>query len=278
MNYLHELLQLNKHALQCAHDQAHIDFVKPFIIEKIEGKFTINQILKKVNASFDTKICLFVKHYYGNDLEFCTISGGALEIDYRISYNHAANEFWLSHYYAKRCFEDDRKKDNSFVFIIAQDKAHLTTPTTKTIDYSKRYTKKEVDRAFSWRNVPEIDKSGYIVTYKQQELKRRARALRNERNKAAFLAVDYTANITELEKLIATRKQELVEMLLNVNSYEDSRTFEKAIDGYSSGFTWILYDFELYKNRLLSKWYSSPAAADNAYTKLKTILTGGIEK
>ena len=110
-----------------------------------------------------------------------------------------------------------------------------------------------------------VDRSGYYVRERRAELKRRAAALRVQREKAAFVNNDYTKELETLEVLKAEALKMLFVKAASVNNHDELLDFARGIDNYSNGLTWTVRAHELFAESITEKKYSSPAAARRAF-------------
>lgn len=317
MDILKELLSKNNHALQTLHESLGFDFCKPFIVDKISGKFTVNQIIKRVNVSLpdpNKVIALYVNEDCGGWLNLVTIDHyGNITIDNKTPYYYTTKgSYNIITFWAKKRFEDIRKHEKVSVYIISQSKEYITTPIEKTIDYKtgrfdyvdngftchggksyinrvtvknrdtngEKSTRVLIGQVFYTGMISHyktdisqiIDKSGYFVDYKRDDLKRRAAALKADRQKAAFIASDHTDKITELETMILGRKKEIEKLFNAAVTSEDIKAVVEALNDYRHGLKWVLYSFELFKQRIVNKEYSNINNAVKAYQDIKIML------
>ena len=177
------------------------------------------------------------------------------------------------------------KPDLSERFNVGKVTTHLTSAGARYVGKvellrrdgrGERYTY-ETNGGYIWgkRYEPEIgdlfDKSGYYVRERRDELKRKAAALRAEREKAAFIATDNAAKVEELRGMIEARKMEIVSQLANAHTSADLKAVESAV-AYFRGLGGIMCDFERYERNSAEKRYNSIADADRAYNAIKSAL------
>lgn len=234
--------------------------------------------------------------------------GSSFEIDYKTPYHHKGQG--LDTFYTKGSFEEVRKSDSAETVIFAQLDKHIKKPCQRafSLDTSERYklldfdycychpreeNKKYINRlhlqeigtngrkidykatyAESIDHV--IDKSGYFVQLRRADLKRRANALRAEREKAKFAASDNTAKIEELQKLIDGRKQEIITALESANTSSEFEAVAGALGPYK-GFAGIVRAFERLKEKDANKSYTSIEAFEREYQRIRDALTTGAE-
>lgn len=248
------------------------------------------------------------------DFQLVTIKrGGGFEIDYKTPYHHKGRG--LDTFYTKGSFEEVRKLDNAETVIFAQHTEHIKKPVKMPVDLSGRFkllqfdfctfpaTKKRyvnrlrlqrtdasgqkfdheiIGRVF-YSGAPYaesvdqvIDKSGYLLQAGRDELKRRAAALRAEREKAAFVASDNADKVKELEKRITARKAETVKALEAATTAAELEAVEKSLARWR-GFAGIVADFERFREKVEKKSFASVAACLTAYNDILKRLKGGRE-
>ncbi len=266
-----ELLKECPKALETTHNLYGIDFKKPFKIVRIDGAFTINKAITAIDTN-DFVILTLPNRMFIKNWCFCTIESGKLNIDYSIS--SAGN---IDNFYKKGQFDEYRKIART-TYLIAQDLCYRTvlniqfncnhTPmnhkNVSAIDFSDRV--KKVDRWYGMQNgykyfignkrCLELDKSGYRVDEKRDELNAKARRLKAEREKAKADNLNIDSEITtiktEIENLRLTFSEMLSGITLNYGGFEN-------IEILARYFKWVVFDFELLNNRYAKKEFSTPA-------------------
>lgn len=305
--YFNELLTENKKIFSGLHAAFGYDFELPFHIIKIEGKYTINQILKAAGQAgwtYTIKNALFAiftkdcNCTWNKDLSFCT-----LESEKTIDINHRYIDGIdrISH---KGTFNDIRKKDAAITYVIIQNKKMLSVPNNKPeIDINNRYNatsviysgntryyyrknihnidlsdgNKEYKYQFQYNgyinNISDvIDKSGYIVIAKKEDLKMRSAALRLDRQKAVVDAIDYSKEITELEEIITKKRTLLAAELANAITYEALEGIQKQLTWYNDGFAAAVRKFESFKASVNGKKYRNANEVNIDYANIKELL------
>lgn len=229
----------------------------------------------------------------------------------RASFNYQLIPF--DYFYCKGSFEEVRKDAGAETYVFFQKREYMKKPEKKPVDYSQRFhlaqvryswdsnmTKKYVSSLELYETTtdgkrkveygersryyaalsdrPEdagewIDKSGYLLRDRREDLKRRAAALRAERAKAAFMAADNSAKVEELRGMIEARKNELVQQLQQATTAEAVREVEKAL-GTWRGLGGIMSDFERFERNSAAKKYASIEEADRVYNGIKNALRG----
>lgn len=284
-----------------------INFNNPLFVEKINGKFTANQIEKEINAaglnSFDASVFLIVKpatkYAWLNGLHLVLLKNNKMVYDLRDYYRNAIQESYkylkLDTYCRKADIEEARKNAEC-VYIIAQKKEH-TTPAkpTKKADEKTRYTvdyesnnatvlktqEGEKVKYYAPHRYNEIktiadiiDKSGYNADIKREALKDKAHKLRAEREKAAYMETDNAETIKELETILKDAKAILTKEIENAGNYEEMRKAEKKADCIK----WALYYFDKLRIREKNREYKSikdfTEAVEDIKEELKKVTEG----
>ena len=217
----------------------------------------------------------------------------------------------FDNYYRKADFNEDRKSRTAEAVIISQHAEHLHKPAEKTLDPAERYkvvnfnlcryadrnetyisritlqrtndhgtraeignTSRVIYRGY-WEPATvedAIDKSGYLVYDRRREWKRRARALRAERERAAANAVDYSAQLAELYRLYNNRRESIAAELLNAHTPNQLKCVSSMIDDYKTGLYWAAYDLEAFRDAADNKKFTSPEKARAAYERIRAKL------
>ena len=214
-------------------------------------------------------------------------------------------------YYRKSDFNEDRKRNTAEIIIISQAAEHLHKPAEKTLAPGERYkvdniingynptgnkhyvsrvtlkrtndhgTRAEIGNTgriiYRGQWEPEtigdvIDKSGYLVYDRRREWKRRARALRAEREKAAANAADYSKELAELDRLFRARRDSISAALAAATDSTDIKRIITALDDYKTGLKWAAYDLEMFQNAAENKKFTSPDRARAAYESIRAKL------
>lgn len=256
-------------------------------------------------AHTEPQIALLVKNpcEYRPKYHLLTVNKfGEIKIEYKIKWDFF---YTFDRFHRKSDFEKMRKKADTETFIVVQSAADLVTPKPETLDRDKRYIyipsarEKSVDgygniyinrinlrhtgekgTIFEYKTEPGyyvdrgsrtnditdiIDKSGYLLQHRRQELKRRAAALRAERQKAAYMETDNTAKITELVERIQAAKFRIVEKLADATSSEQINEIGRTL---YLPFTRIVSNFERYSKNTAEKAYSSIEKSESAYNEI----------
>ena len=296
-----------KYALMGLHNAFGFDFNKPFKAAYFESNFTIASARKVLDIPFDDFIIIIrnpANYCRGDRFSvvkaigdgFDLISGR--ELGYFRNYKQS-----LDDYFRKSDFNEDRKSKAARVYLFYQAPEYRRRAKARAIDYFGRYIVKDTIKGhyngieyasqvelmplddnghrFTWHPCGErtictsdmktlencIDKSGYILTARRQDYKRRAAELRRERQRAAYLKTDDTAKVNELGNMIAaTKAAVIVELEKAATPGEFDKVGEK-INGWH-GLKWIVYNFENYKAKTAAREYASIKDAITAYNRI----------
>lgn len=285
-----------KNTFKYLHENFGFDFEKPFILEEGENNFTINKVWSIIpHCNYDYTVAVVVSGY--TPYYYCV---QILSNDFSIELPNKNVLKWKTRpetYYRKSDFNRDRKKALEY-FIIAQKKEYcLPIVETRYGNYTflenVRYTNVVKNGSygitFSEPNQGEktyfsvgnyiygksddiknnpvnwFDKSGYLTYYKREELKRKAKKIREERQKAKYLETDNTSYIEKVRYEFNKLKTYSIGLLAATNNYETlkniSRCFEWKV-------TWILFEIELFEQRTNNKEYASIENSMTAYNNI----------
>lgn len=218
-------------------------------------------------------------------------------------------KFDIDYFFSIGDFEETRKNRTDTVYIIAQKTEYRTRPARHPgIDPTMRYsvapygiTKATDGRGTNWISklelIPQtgngekftyepyrtfypndkrsdaitdyIDKSGYLIHPHRFDLKTRARKLKAEREKQAYLQTDYTARKNAIYNAIYTIQSKIADTALRANTAENAHKLYKI----TWEFDWLMRDVE----RMSKTDYASNADAQRAFAgieeKIKELLT-----
>ena len=266
------LNKINPKAFRALRQEVGFDFEKPFALLYIDGNFTVRKLEKLIDASgMDSRkdaVALLIrdKRAWNKSLHLVRLVNGKIDIDIT---RKLWSNFDVDYFITKGDFEDKRKSCTSETFVIVQNRAYMDTPQDKAIDLNGRFKTAPSRRVWMGCNIGKgytLDKSGYIVDIRKENLKRRADDLRKERAKNAYLLTDNTAKVEELRKKIAVRKAEIVNDLI-------SATDAKSIKNVASKLDWgglysIMNLFEDYERLTNTRGYSSIESSERAYNTI----------
>ena len=292
-----ELLNRNRNIFKALHELCDYDFESDFDIVKIDGKFTLNSIKKHLclqDISEKNIVAVLTNIKYRENYNYIvkvTESGFFIDFSRRVYYRNC------DHFWGKGQFEDVRKEENKTTYIIIQSNELKRKASAKNPDFSQRF---EFVRSMGWSdgrgrhgisqfdikdkqhnnkqiNIRTreasastninyyIDKSGYLIEDKKQELKRRAQALRAERKKTAVNSVDFENEIDEINKKIEEAKNELSKLILSACDYNE---FCK-VDKISTKMRWLFLSVDIFRDAAHNKKFTSIEHANN---RLSTIF------
>lgn len=257
---------INSGALRALHEQIGFDFEKPFACIALDGNFTMKKIQKEIAAagytSSDTVALLtHTPHQlHRRGLYLVRVDGEKIDIDFRCIKHNVCN------FYTKGDFESVRKNPNAETFIIVQHPEYINKiDAEKPVDKSARYTK--APSAGRYNGYYTLDKSGYILNGRFEELKRRANALRRDRAKAAYLLTDNSAKVENLRGLIAAKKEQIISELVAAETHEQISAVGKKLDWWR-GLGGIVENFERYEAKSANHDYSSIEESERAYNDI----------
>ena len=306
---LKSLLKENKRILQGLHACIGLDFKKPYYIFDIEGKYTINQVIKAAaGPGYTPKKDIFViltksKTAYCTNYRVAVLdSCGNMEKDINSTgYNN--NKFVsLDTFYTKSDFEMVRK-NATHTIIICQNRDFLSIPARKNIDSMQRLKLIKAQISTPYKSNEKciyslnmqttdnnglnyqldtyryntmdinslIDKSGYLLIYRRETLNRRAAIIRAEKVKNAYIAIDNTDKIKALKNAILDKKNVVINMLMEATTAADLANVNKKLD-YFHGIEGIFRSFERLENSDKNKEYKSIDNFMNEYNYIYTRL------
>ena len=231
------------------------------------------------------------------------IKSDNINIDYRLY--STQSKVWEV-FFAKGDFHDVRKKCKK-VYIIAQKKEHMNEIKKETEhdltgrfiannNRVSRFVKSCGDKesyissvglidpehngkmfdykpSYSYNNPYRelseiIDKSGYIVNNKRDNLKRRAEQLRKDRKAAAFRETDNTAVIKGLSEQLTALKKSICEQLALATTAQQIKVIEKSLSWYK-GLGDCFETLEYIKQHDADKTFSSIGSFNDSVNGLK---------
>lgn len=271
-NNIKALNKINPKAFRALHNEIGFDFEKPFTLFRIDGNFTIRKLENLIDeAGMDSRkdvvaILIRDEKAWNSALHLVRLVDGKIDIDVT---RKLWSNFDVDYFVTKGNFENMRKSRTSETFVIVQSRAFVKAHEEKPIDLNGRFKTAPSCRVWYGRNCSDrhtLDKSGYIVDIRKENLKRRADDLRKERAKNAYLLTDNTAKVEELRKKIAVRKAEIVNDLI-------SATDAKSIKNVASKLDWgglysVMSLFEDYERLTNTRGYSSIESSERAYNTI----------
>lgn len=278
---LRELNNKGKHILRDLHNVFDFDFEECIYTERITGAFTVNQVVKKVNAEYNDaikcNIIVLLKDKYNNEYNVVTLPAyGDFDIEFRSRFAYYYGECNLDRYIRKGDFNAARKDSNAQGYIIAQLKRESEAKHENKIDYNARYIpmksysgRYKFARAGYNGVIAElcikpscdeseiIDKSGYIVINKRDNLKTAAKKLANERKKVAYIGTSHDKEIEAIKKQIENRKAAIMIGFAQAQNYSDTCDAVASVSSVWRGFLRALKLFETLVQMEAEKGYNS---------------------
>lgn len=292
-----ELLKINRGTLRAVHNMTGIDWNKPHQILKLYPPFTRHTIRKAAAEAGYAAALALVLLYDKNPRFYCdknrlTVfyidAGESLENPNTM--HHCGNPGnALDDAYSKGQFDEIRKRPSSAAFVILQnDEDHAEKkPADRTPDPWTRYTARRrscgyanhilfdlypvksnapaavADYGFykDWKN-PEspLDAGGYYKADKIRNRKRRAAALKAEREKAAYMEQDTAADV-ETVTAAADALRSHVARLLTSDDMSHAAEAASAVNIYGFYFWEALADSARFAAWSADHKYKSASAA-----------------
>ena len=286
------LTAAGKNTLRYIHDNYGLDFEQPFILEKLNEKFTVNKIWSFIpHYLYDFTVVAVVHDERLPQYNIAKILSNGIDIELpnKNKYDHKTRP---EHYYLKGDFDKDRKKGNDY-FIIAQQKNYIRPVKEKenpVFDENHRYIITKTNHSYLYFKDPEkqgkeeyyssgrfvydrrsnnfenwFDKSGYLVIRQQERLQQEAKKLRTEREKAKYLETDNTSYIEKVRYEFNKLKTYSIGLLAAASNYETLKNISHCFDWKIA---WILFDIELFEQRTNNKEYASIEKSMTAYNNI----------
>ena len=246
-----------KYAFMQLHNAFGFDFEKPFEMVYHEGNFTIASARKLVGVEYDDFIIIIrnpANYCHGDRYMVVKATAGGFDLVEGRTLGYFNNyKQSLDDYFRKSDFNEDRKSAIAQAYFLYQAKEY------------RRPVKPTPRPSYYYRNNDIVfDKCGNNITERRNELKRRAAALRRERQRAAYLKTDDAAKVQELEKKFAATKAAIISELEKATTPDDFDRVGKKCEGWH-GLRWIARSLETYKKRTAARDYTSIGEANAAY-------------
>lgn len=275
-NLFYEFLKdTNNNGASVAHNLCGFDFNQNYKIARLEKSFTLKKAADAVKAN-DFIIFLKPANHYNNNVYFVEVNAGVVNLDFSIGANP------ISSLYRKGDFESYRK-NCEYAYIIAQDESKRRRPDQWRncngspiyqkrpfkVDYNERVKSFDGSTVYQagcsyyvGRNRDYIfDKSGYLLTYKRDALRRNAEKIRRERQKAQADAVNIDAELIYIKNALNDAKGVLLNTINNCNcDYESFNGINKKVDTLR----WLCFDYNLLEKRYKNKEFSSAEKVNDA--------------
>lgn len=285
---IREMIKEDKNIFKALNQCYGFNFELPFSVAKIKGSFTIGKILEEIEKKHntaDSKVVILVKSdktWRRDKLMGVEIVGSGSN-DFCITHHKRWYDFKtkLDDYSRKSDFNDERKIATA-CYIVAQKQTLLSGAyKEKTFDLLERFDDREQKRYKASRNSyryyygrkedPVFDKSGYYLNDKRDNLKRRAEALRSEREKAGFLATDNRVIIENLRTRLMEFKKVLAVNLINATTSKEVSKIAESLKWYN-GLEGAFKDFERLEEGENKKTFSSVGSFNRALADINKTL------
>ena len=288
---LENLLSYDRKALTLCHRKHGMNFCKPYEIIEGHGNFTHNSIMKilKQYAESNCEAVMFLENknkyradyqklFYVEiaDCDFESVDTMKGIFDYRF-----IDDFWR-----KSDFEKARKNSEAHWFIVIQKHEYLNKRKPYIADlnvdrvhykgYGNSYTlmfdkRKEITyHAVYYGKRPSeadiVDKSGYIRWENVIEYKRKARAVKAERDKAKANAFDSAKETNEIGVAITNIRKRISEAVLSGKSAMDIGDIMRKLG-------WLEGDYRKHCNKIRDKEFQSVEAIENSLKYMNNDIT-----
>lgn len=294
------IYNMNPAIFRGLHIKMGFDFEKPITIKPIKAPFTVNKAWKAVepaNPYTNTAVIIMrdsQPNHYNHTPRVIPITADGIRDDFHdMSYSQYDRDHHYNNVFDYICrkgdFNDLRKLDTCEAFIIVQHDNFIQKPATRETDWTQRQPHMKPGT----HNIPcrfyyaghkptmTIDKSNYRVDIRREDLKRRAAKLRSEREKAAAdLATRNTAadRMSAITEHFNAAKRRIIDAISAATPTDTAHidSINNAIDKYSTGIKWIVFDIERFNENAIGNKYSSPekynAAFNGIISRLDAIM------
>lgn len=300
-NLINELLERDNTILKSLHDAYDFDFNAEYKVAKINGRFTHKSILKTLGikdcSNLNIVLVLTGLKYQENNNYIAKMN----ETNFSLSYPRKIFYGRVSWFWGVGQFEEARKSEEKTTYIIYQSKELMKISSYKKPDYTQRFEYirhigwgdgrgrhgisqidlkdlqhngrqiniKTIEAAASTNINYYIDKSGYLIEEKKQELKRKAKQLKKEREKNLVDLINYDNEIEEIKKEIFLINRNVALKMGESFSFEDLARIDRII----TKIKWFYIDFERFQEANNKKQFSSVERANNALLKIKCTIS-----
>lgn len=253
----------------------------------------------KINA-----VCaVIVKDPHFNEYKLATLSStSGINTDYKtpyFGYKNIKGCATLDHFYRKMDFDEYRKRADNHAFVIAQNKDFTTEKKNNKPDLSQRFkfvgcTKATDGRGNHWISKIEtritgasgqkfekecgyynerraevndcIDKSGYFVYIKRDELKQKSKKLRADRQKAQIDSTNNAGKIAELRNNASETKKAISDKMMIANTSKEMILVSECLDKWR-GLPEVFNLIERIEKMDREKGFTSPAHFERLYNE-----------
>lgn len=278
---LHRLNAEFPGALKSMHSAIGFDYNRPMYAFRIEGKFTLSRIWKETNLNPALhEIAVLVKQssrkWDADEIHYVRLTGPKeYEMNPpRMKYFHGPKNRRspIDTHCRKGDFEEDRKIAD-YAYIVAQLHENLTPPKENpAVELYRRYSSRPLRHicyGYSTnRDYYEIDKSGYPVEMKRDELKQAAHRLRNQRQKERADETDFTDRMEGTKTNFEILRADCIKAL-SFASGDELYAVKKAVDEMY----WIDRNLQTAETRTNEKRWSSVDQAVTEWDRIAAKIT-----
>lgn len=304
--YKKELLAINSRMLKALHDVYRYDYNAPYAINKHCGKFTVKSLIKNgfiPENVYDYQVVILVQRPFVrvvNSLYSVKVTrSGEFSTEITGRYSEGLDKYWR-----KLDFNDDRKYEETTIYIVIQHNEYLT-PTKKLEDRPTErvkliYCPTESDHLkyklfcnygegkhdknwnFHWVDEKEIgvsvDKSGYYLQSVRRKLQERASELRARREKESYFLIDNTAKIEEQKNALNFIRDTIKKRVELAETAENWEKIADVMNGYWSSFPRALKLMEDLERKEKAKEYRNQKNFENNLEEIKDSCTAICKK
>lgn len=287
-----EIRAINPAIFEGLHIKVGFNFEAPITIKRIPAPFTIKKAWKAVEPAnpYTNTAAIIMRdsrpNYYNHTPRVIPITADGIRDDFHdMSYHKYDREHRYNTVFDYICikgdFNDLRKLDTCEAFIIVQHDNFIQKPITHETDWTQRQrhmkpgTHEQRRSGYSYYKPYTIiiDKSNYRVDLKREDLKRRAAKLRADREKAA---ADLATRNTAAERMNAitehfnAAKRRIIDAISAATPTDTAHidSINEAIDKYSAGLRWIVFDIDRFNTNAKDNKYASPDKYNVAFNSI----------
>lgn len=295
---------INPAIFEGLHIKVGFDFEAPITIKRIPAPFTIKKAWKAVEPAnpYTSTAAIIMRdssvnpHHYMYDFRLVTITADSIDEYEKMSYykydrQHRYNMVFTD-FCTKGDFNDLRKSNTCEAFIIVQHDNFIQKPVTYEPDWTQRQrhmkpgTHEQRRPGYSYYKpyTIVIDKSNYRVDLKRDDLKRRAKVLRTQRDKEAAERATKATAAARIESLVIAfhlAKMRITDALLAIDpdtitdtTADELKKVASAIGEYSYNHT--LTDaarrIAAFTEHANNGDFTSPARYNEIYESIKAQL------
>lgn len=263
-------------ALKSMHSAIGFDYNRPMYAFRIEGKFTLSRIWKETNlnpALYEIAVLVkqSIRKWDADEIHYARLTGPK---EYEM--NPPRMKYFpgpknrrspIDTHFRKGDFEEDRKIAD-YAYIVAQLHENLTPPKENpSVQLYRRYWSRPLRHicyGYSTnRDYYEIDKSGYPVEMKRDELKQAAYRLRNQRQKERADKTDFTNLMEGTKTNFEILRAECIKAL-SFAAAENLYAVRKAVDEMC----WIDRNLQTAETRTKEKKWASVDQAETEWNRI----------